>query len=86
MNFEELRDKEVCVICAAYIYSGTLIRYDHSGVELGAPSIVYETGPWNAAAWKDAQRLPMQRLHIERGAIESIGPVERGAAKGGKRG
>lgn len=74
----DLRGKSVVVMCANYIYAGELQEITHDLVWLRDPSIVYETGEWSAKTWKDAQRLPVPLLRIERSAIESMGEVVRG--------
>lgn len=74
----DLRGKSVVILCANYIYAGTLDSITHDLVWLRDPAIVYETGEWSAKAWKDAQRLPVPLLRIERSAIESMGEVVRG--------
>lgn len=71
-----LKDKYVIAMCANYIYCGTLEDVTIDRVTLLDPSIVYETGPWDAKGWKDAQRLPTNRVHIERSAVESLFEVQ----------
>lgn len=73
----DLNGKNVVIFCANYIYSGVLEKLSHDIVELSEPSIVYETGAFTESNWKDAQRLPMRLLRIERSAIESMGEVVR---------
>jgi hypothetical protein len=72
-----LRDKYVIAMAANYIYCGTLEEIAVDRVVLRDPSIIYETGEWSAAKWKDAQRLPTNRIHIERSAVESLFEVIR---------
>ena len=65
----------VTLFCLNYIYTGKLIGVNSTCVLLDAPSIVYETGPFNTAQWKDAQALP-NRLYVMTSAIESFGVVK----------
>lgn len=76
-----LKDKYVVALAANYIYVGTLEDITPDRVVLRDPSIVYETGQWDAADWKDAQRLPTNRVHLERSAVESLFEVIRDARK-----
>ncbi len=73
----DLKGKEVLIFAVNYIYSGVLETLSHDVVELSEPHIVYETGEFTAKRWKDVQRLPMDRLRIERSAVESMGAVVR---------
>ena len=66
-------------MCANYIYGGTLEDITIDKVVLREPSIIYETGPWDAKAWKDAQKLPTDRLYLERSAVESFFELKRGS-------
>jgi hypothetical protein len=65
----------VTLFCLNYIYTGQLIGVNDSCVLLKSPSIVYETGPFTDAKWKDAQALPNQ-LYVMQSAIESFGKVK----------
>lgn len=72
-----LKDKYCVAMAANYIYCGTLEEVTPDRVVLADPSIVYETGAWTDAKWKDAQRLPTNRIHIERTSVESLFEVIR---------
>lgn len=74
-----LVDKNCVAMCANYIYTGVLEEVTPDRVVLGSPSIIYETGDWAATKWKDAQRLPTNRVHIERTSVESLFEVVRGS-------
>ena len=69
--------QEVYVSCTSYAYSGTLLSVADETIELDCPSIVYETGPWNSPAWKDAQSLPAKTVAIFKNQIEGIFAVTR---------
>jgi hypothetical protein len=73
--------KRVVAMAANYIYTGELEEHSIDRVVLGKPSIVYETGPWSDSKWKDEQRLPTNRIHIERSAVESLFELIREAKK-----
>ena len=72
-----LLGKQVAAMASNYIYSGTLEEVAPDVIVLGDPSIVYETGEWSASTWKDAQRLPTNRIRIERSAVEALFEVIR---------
>jgi len=69
--------REVYVSCTSYAYSGVLLGVTPETIEVDCPSIVYETGPWNSPAWKDAQILPAQTVVIFKSQIEGIFAVTR---------
>lgn len=68
-----MEGKHVILFCSNYIYTGILVSLTHDTVVLSEPYIVYETGPFDAPKWKDAQRLPVDEHRIERSALESMG-------------
>lgn len=72
-GLESLLGERVMLLCLNYIYSGTLEGVNTDCVLLTDASIVYETGEWSSKQWKDAQRLPCEKLYVQRGAIESCG-------------
>lgn len=72
-GLESLLGERVMLLCLNYIYAGVLEGVNTDCVLLAEPSIVYETGEWSAKQWKDAQRLPCEKLYVQRGAIESFG-------------
>lgn len=72
-GFEALLGERVTLLCANYFYTGKLLGVNDDCVLLGEPSIVYETGAWTEKGWKDAQRLPTDRLYVQRASVESYG-------------
>jgi len=56
-GLEALLGEQVLLICGNYFYAGELIAVRKTDVALKRASIVYETGEWSAAKWKDAQLL-----------------------------
>jgi len=68
-----LLGEKVILLCMNYFYTGVLEGVNTDCVLLKDPSIVYETGPWSDKTWKDAQRLGIDKLYIQIGAIESFG-------------
>ena len=72
-GFDALLGERVTLLCANYFYTGKLLGVNETCVLLGEPSIVYETGAWNEKAWKDAQRLPADKLYVQRAAVEAFG-------------
>ena len=62
--------QRVTFFCMNYIYTGKLIGVNESDVLLTDAAIVYETGSFSDAGWKDAQGLP-NNLYIRTSSIES---------------
>lgn len=56
-----------------YIYTGKLVGVNDSFVKLEDAKIVYETGAFTSATYKDAQALPNKFWYVQRSAIESFG-------------
>jgi hypothetical protein len=71
----KLLGERVTLFCLNYIYTGTLVGVNDTCVLLTDPAIVYETGPFTEAKWKDAQALPHE-IYVMIGAIESFGRVK----------
>ena len=72
-----LLGKRVILMCMNYTYIGKLVGVNTNVVELEGAGICYETGEWNASAWKDLQKLPMKITYVQTGAIESFGEVSK---------
>lgn len=71
-GFVSLMGKKVLVTCARYAYAGVLSGVNETCISISNPSIVYETGPWGATSWKDAQSLNVPEIFIQVAAIESF--------------
>ncbi len=71
-----LLGEEVILFCVNYIYVGKLAGVNETCVLLEEPKIVYETGAFTDADWKDAQSLPGRNHYVQRELIESFGPVK----------
>lgn len=72
-GLETLLGKQVLLLCMNYFYAGTLAGVNETIIELQDPRIVYETGPWDEPAYKDAQRLHCDKLFVRIDAIEAYG-------------
>lgn len=72
-GFEALLGKAVLIFAMNYIYAGTLTGVNDSFIQLKDAQIVYETGPFTQAGYKDAQKLPGEFYYVQRSAIESFG-------------
>ncbi len=66
-----LLGEKVILFCLNYIYTGKLIGVNATCVLLENPAIVYETGAFGQAKFKDAQKLPHQH-YVQTSAIESF--------------
>ena len=71
----KLLGERVTFFCLNYIYTGTLTGVNADCVLLTDPAIVYETGAFTDAKWKDAQALPHE-LYVMQACIESFGRVK----------
>jgi hypothetical protein len=74
---ETLLGQTVYLACTSYAYTGLLTGVNDKFVEVENPHIVYETGPWSGKDWKDAQKLPTDRLVVYQAQIESMFAVKR---------
>jgi hypothetical protein len=70
-----LLGQQVTLFCAVYIYTGKLVGVNKTCVKLENPAIVYETGDFKTAVWKDAQKLPNE-VYIQTGMIEMFGIIK----------
>lgn len=68
-----LMGRKVILFCANYFYTGVLVGVNKTCVKLETPSIVYETGSFSDAAYKDAQSLNVKHWYVRLSAIESFG-------------
>lgn len=71
-GLEKFLGEKILLLCANYFYSGVLKGINDTCVLLGNPYIVYETGEWDAATYKDAQKLP-EPWYVNINAIEAFG-------------
>jgi len=75
-GLEAFLGKPICIYCLSYIYAGVLVGVNSSCVKLSEAGIVYETGPFSEAGWKDFQALPGEYHYIQTSSIESFGGVK----------
>jgi hypothetical protein len=73
-GLEALLNENVMLFGLNYIYTGKLVGVNTTFVKLEGAKIVYETGPFNEAGYKDAQALPGKSWYVQTSAIESFGP------------
>lgn len=72
-GFEALLGQNVLLFCLNYLYAGKLVGVNDSFVKLEDAKVVYETGPFTGAGYKDAQSTPTKIWYVQRAAIESFG-------------
>ena len=72
----EMLGEPITLFCVNYIYSGRLAGVNDTCVLLEDAHIVYETGPFYTAGWKDSQRLPGGTWYVQIASIESFGGVK----------
>ena len=56
-GLDSLIGEKVILFCGNYFYAGKLAGVNKTFVELHDAGIVYETGEFSAAGWKNFQRL-----------------------------
>jgi hypothetical protein len=56
-GLDSLLGEQVLLLCGNYFYAGKLTGVSKTFVALEFASIVYETGPWSDAKYKDAQPM-----------------------------
>ena len=66
-----LLGQRITLFCMNYIYTGELIGVNATCIMLKNAAIVYETGAFTDAKWKDAQPLPND-VYVQTAAIESF--------------
>ena len=71
-GLESLLGENVTIWCECYIYAGKLVGVNDLDILLSGASIVYETGPFGASGFKDAQPLPGD-WYVRMAKIESYG-------------
>ena len=74
-GLESMLGKRATFFCAVYIYTGDVVGVNTTCVKLENPQIVYETGAFSDAKWKDAQSLP-NTIYLQTAMIESFGIVK----------
>ena len=62
--------KRLTFFCMNYIYTGKLVGVNTRDIKLEDAGIVYETGAFSEANWKDMQKLP-QAIYIRLNSIEA---------------
>ena len=72
-GLEKLLGQNVLIMCMNYSYAGKLIGVNKTFVLLEDAGIVFETGPFGDAKFKDFQKFPVKEWHVSTGAIESYG-------------
>lgn len=71
-----LLGQQVEIRCNVYIYAGILVGVNQTCVKLDNMAIVYETGSFSEAKYKDAQKVG-DGQYVALGLIESFGPCNK---------
>ena len=74
-GLEGLLGERITLFCMNYIYTGKLEGVNQTCVKLADAAIVYETGAFTDAKWKDAQALP-NAVYVQMSAIEAFSVVK----------
>jgi hypothetical protein len=72
-GLEALLGQKVTFFCANYIYCGKLVGVNDHDIVLENCYLVYETGAFQDAGFKDAQLLTKDEWRIRTASIESYG-------------
>lgn len=72
----KLMGERVTLLCMNYIYEGKLIGVNTHDILLEDAGIVYETGSWSDAKFKDRQGVA-KLLYVRTAAIESYAVVDK---------
>ena len=75
-GLESLLGKRVILFGSNYNYAGKLIGVNTDDIILEDAGIVFETGPFNDAGFKDFQKFPTKEWRVRTAAIESYGEME----------
>ena len=75
-GFEALMGERVTLLCANYFYVGKLIGVNTDCILLKDAAIIYETGAWDEKGYSDEQKLPTEKLYIQKAAIEAFGKLK----------
>lgn len=75
-GLEALLGKKVTLFCANYFYTGLLIGVNKTCVKLEQAAIIYETGDFSSASYKDVQSLHSKEFYIQTAAIEAFGVLK----------
>lgn len=70
-----LMGENVTLFCLNYIYAGKLVGVNTTFVKLENAKVVYETGSFSDANFKDAQNLPNE-WYVQTNTIESFGKLK----------
>ena len=69
-GLQALMGEKVILFCMNYFYAGTLVGVNNDCVLLEDGGIVYETGSFKDAAWKDFQRIGS--IYVRIASIEAF--------------
>ena len=65
-----LLGKKVSIMSVVYHYAGTLVEVNGECVTLENAGIVYETGDFSNEKYSDFQKLPTDRVYVQKATIE----------------
>ena len=74
-GLEALLGKQVFIFGSNYNYAGKLIGVNTHDIILEDAGIVFETGSFDTAGFKDFQKFPAKEWRIRTAAIESYGEM-----------
>jgi hypothetical protein len=76
-GLEALLGDTVIIYCINYIYHGKLVGVNKTCIKLENPSIIYETGSFDAKTYSDIQSLHVKHHYIQTQSIESFGKANK---------
>jgi len=68
---------KVTIFCSSYFYNGVIEAVNGGTIVLSGARIVYETGSFSEATFKDAQDLGALQWFVQISAIESFGVLNK---------
>jgi hypothetical protein len=71
-GLDTLMGEQVLLLCGNYFYVGKLVGVNKTCVALQDCSIVYETGGWSDAKWKDSQSMGPGETYVRIQWIEAF--------------
>jgi hypothetical protein len=72
-----LLGKIVMIETLNFNYTGKLVGVNDHDILLSEPKTVFDTGPYSAKDWADAQALPTKTLGIRLSSVQTYYEVQR---------
>jgi hypothetical protein len=70
-----LMGERITLMCGCYFYTGKLVGVNDSCIKLEDAGVVFETGTFSDAEWKNCEKLPND-WYVQLTSIESFGVLK----------